>query len=298
MKELETKRLILRKVKLSDVDDLFNNWSSDCNTTKYLSFDTHDDRAQTEKLVNKMLEKQNKGRLEWVIELKDNQQVIGIISAKDSYKYKCLELGYSLCSKYWNKGLATEALSEVLDYIFSECDIDVIEAIIPDENIGSIVVAQKCGLLLEARLKNRYKDKNNIVQDMLIYSKWKNEFNKVYQFDINDRAFNAIRDNKKRVEIRTTKLDKDSFDYSILKCNDEIIFSNSINKRIKCLIEEVNWYNSIEELLTLEGTRYTLSSTNDYDEGIKSINSLDGYLEAINKNGVYAIHIKFIEDLF
>lgn len=44
----------------------------------------------------------------------------------------------------------------------------------------------------------------------------------------------------------------------------------------------------------IEGTRYTLSSTNDYDEGIKSINSLNGYEEAIKNDGVYAIHIDYL----
>ena len=45
----------------------------------------------------------------------------------------------------------------------------------------------------------------------------------------------------------------------------------------------------------LEGTRYTLFSTDDYLEGISSINSLEGYKEAIKKNGVYAIHIKYLK---
>ena len=43
--------------------------------------------------------------------------------------------------------------------------------------------------------------------------------------------------------------------------------------------------------MIIEGTRYTLSSTNDFNEGIKSINSLNGYEKAIKINGVYAIHI-------
>lgn len=45
----------------------------------------------------------------------------------------------------------------------------------------------------------------------------------------------------------------------------------------------------------LEGTRYTLSSTNDYEEGIKSINSINGYKAAIECNGVYAIHIEYLK---
>ena len=43
-----------------------------------------------------------------------------------------------------------------------------------------------------------------------------------YNFDINNRAFNAIKNKTKRVEIRTTKLGENHFDYGILKSGDEI----------------------------------------------------------------------------
>ena len=115
-----------------------------------------------------------------------------------------------------------------------------------------------------------------------------------YNFDINNRAFKAIKERKKRIEIRATKLGSNHFDYSILKENDVIEFTSYDNEKMKCIITEINWYKSVEELLMLEGTRYTLSSTNDYNEAINSINKLDGYKEAIKENGVYAIHIKTI----
>jgi ASC-1-like (ASCH) protein len=117
-----------------------------------------------------------------------------------------------------------------------------------------------------------------------------------YSFDINNRAFKAIKNKTKRVEIRSTKLGENHFDYSILKNGDEIEFKSYDNEKINCLVGDVNHYDSIEELLTLEGTRYTLSSTNDFEAGIKSINSINGYEEAIKINGVYAIHITPIED--
>ena len=46
--------------------------------------------------------------------------------------------------------------------------------------------------------------------------------------------------------------------------------------------------------MTLEGTRYTTSSTNDFNEAVKSINSITGYKEEIKKSGVYAIHIEYL----
>ena len=115
-----------------------------------------------------------------------------------------------------------------------------------------------------------------------------------YYFDLNDRAFNAIKNKTKKIEIRVTKLDG-SFDYSILKENDIIIFNNSLNEKITCKIIKINWYKTIEELLTIEGTKYTLSSTNDFNEGVKSINSLEGYERGIKANGVYAIHINYLK---
>lgn len=116
---------------------------------------------------------------------------------------------------------------------------------------------------------------------------------KIYDFDLNDRAFKAVCDGTKKVEIRVTKLDG-SFDYAVIKENDVIRFKNSLNKRIKVRVKKVNWYQTVEELLTVEGTKYTLSSTDDFDEGVKSINSFDGYTEGMKVNGVYAIHIEYV----
>ena len=117
-----------------------------------------------------------------------------------------------------------------------------------------------------------------------------------YNFDVNNRAFNAIKNKTKRVEIRTTKLGKSHFDYGIIKSGDEIKFKSYAGEIINCLVGDVNYYDSIEDLLTSEGTRYTLSSTNDFNEGIKSINSINGYKDAIKVNGVYAIHITPIDE--
>lgn len=114
----------------------------------------------------------------------------------------------------------------------------------------------------------------------------------IYKLDINDRAFKAIKEKRKRIEIRANK--DNNFDYSKIKENDEIIFTSYSGEKIKCLVLENVWYKSIEELLILEGTRFTLSSTNDFNEGVKSINSLSGYKKAIKENGVYAIHLQYI----
>lgn len=50
-----------------------------------------------------------------------------------------------------------------------------------------------------------------------------------YNFDIKNRAFKAIKNRTKRVEIRTTKLGNNHFDYSVLKEGDTIEFKYAIH---------------------------------------------------------------------
>lgn len=110
------------------------------------------------------------------------------------------------------------------------------------------------------------------------------------KLDINDRAALAIKNNEKRVEIRANT----KYDYSKLKKNDVIEFNSSNLGIFYVKVKEVNHYNSLDELFTLEGTRYVTSSTNDKSEAIKNVEKLDGYKEKIEESGVYAIHIEYL----
>mgnify|MGYP004686534833 CR=1 FL=1 len=113
------------------------------------------------------------------------------------------------------------------------------------------------------------------------------------KLNINDRAALAIKNKTKRVEIRTNKGNREH-DYSKLKENDIIEFISNNLGVFYVKVKEVNHYETLEELFTLEGTRYTTSSTDDKEEAIKNVSKLDGYEDAIKKNGVYAIHIEYL----
>ncbi len=115
----------------------------------------------------------------------------------------------------------------------------------------------------------------------------------IMKLNINDRAALAIKNNMKRVEIRANKK-QSNHDYSKLKENDIIEFNSNVLGVFYVKVKQVNYYQSIEELLMQEGTRYTTSSTNDYNQAIENIYKINGYKEAIKENGVYAIHIKYL----
>ena len=116
-----------------------------------------------------------------------------------------------------------------------------------------------------------------------------------YKLKVDDMAFLAIKELRKKVEIRVNNIN-DKIDYGTIKNNDIVRFINSLSEEFECSVVKVTWYKTIESLLTYEGTKYTLSSTDDFDEGVKSINSIPGYKEGIEKNGVYAIHVELSKE--
>lgn len=115
----------------------------------------------------------------------------------------------------------------------------------------------------------------------------------IIKLNINDRAALAIKNKTKRIEIRAHK-ENDKYDYNKLRENDVIEFNSNNLGIFYARVKEVNHYDSLDELFTLEGTRYTTSSTSDKEEAIKNVNQLEGYESAIQKSGVYAIHVEYL----
>ncbi len=113
------------------------------------------------------------------------------------------------------------------------------------------------------------------------------------KLNINDRAALAIKEGRKKVEIRADKRNE-KHNYGALKRGDIIEFCSDELGIFFVEVEDVVHYKNLEEMFTLEGTKYTTSSTDDKEQAIINVNKLDGYEQAIKKNGVYAIHIKYL----
>lgn len=155
-KQLETDRLILRKFNNNDYIKMYENWASDESVTKYVSFEPHKDYEETKQIVNEWIKEYDNGSYNWVIELKDNHEIIGNISVIEiSKKHNNCELGYVLGSKFWGQGYGTEALKSVLDYLVGECDFHLVEAKHHASNPASGRVMEKAGMKKDGVLRER-----------------------------------------------------------------------------------------------------------------------------------------------
>ena len=105
-----------------------------------------------------------------------NGKAIGSIGAfrQTNIHNKTAELGYYIAEEYWGKGIMTEAVKQLCDYVFSHTDIIRIYAEPFACNIGSCRVLEKAGFQYEGTLRSNA-FKNGSVLDMKMYSKLKTE---------------------------------------------------------------------------------------------------------------------------
>ncbi len=123
IKKLETERLILRELNVNDAEDVFKNWTSDDEVSKYVRWSTHKNIEETiEYLKNEEKRCKTEDYYTWGIVLKEQQELIGAIAAFISEEGR-YEMGYNISKKYWGNGYTTEALKKVLEYLSKDVGI-------------------------------------------------------------------------------------------------------------------------------------------------------------------------------
>ena len=79
------------------------------------------------------------------------------------------ELGYYIAEEYWGKGIMTEAVKQICEYVFNNSDIIRIFAEPFADNTASCRVLEKAGFQLEGVLKSNAL-KNGKIIDMKMYA--------------------------------------------------------------------------------------------------------------------------------
>lgn len=176
--DLNSDRLILRKILLSDAEDIFEYASVD-EVTKYLTWQTHKTIGDTKQFI--YLVTQNYMDADpgsWAIYHKEDKKVIGTIGFVEYVgTHRRAEVGFALSHKYWNKGITSEALRLVLDFGFNYMELMRVEARCYTENLASQAVLKKCGFIYEGTLRNHVIVHDRCV-DLQMYSLLKSEYKK------------------------------------------------------------------------------------------------------------------------
>lgn len=163
--EIETPRLLLRRLMPSDAPMMYSNWANDPEVTRWLRWTPHKDVAETQELLSAWaLLYPNEDYYQWAIVEKATGEVFGTISVFRSDAAEpnprdewpgfddcngIWEVGYCIGKAWWNKGYTTEALNAVLDYWFTNTDSDWLACSHAFQNPASGKVMTKAGFVYD-----------------------------------------------------------------------------------------------------------------------------------------------------
>ncbi len=144
----ESERLGFRNWKDEDFVYLYNI----CSNSEVMRFFPNIlNRDETKAFYNKIINHTNKkGFGLWVVELKDTGEFIGFIGLLEvsfqSDFTPCIEIGWRLDNRYWNKGYGTEGAKRVLEYAFNNLKLDKIYSFTAEINKPSENIMKKIGM--------------------------------------------------------------------------------------------------------------------------------------------------------
>jgi len=143
---IETERLLLREIELSDKEELFE-LHADPEVQMYTGEPVVTSMEEIEKAIRSRIKNYKKygfGRLATLI--KETDQFIGWAGLAYLPEFDEVDLGYRFKKEFWGKGYATEASKAIVAHGFNELDLHSIIAIAFPENKASIKVMEKVGM--------------------------------------------------------------------------------------------------------------------------------------------------------
>ncbi len=153
---IRTPRLRMRKPHIEDADEVFRNYGSDPEVTRYLTWPTHRKVEDAfEAMLSRLAHWEQGTEFSWSITPPgDSPRVMGMISLvpDPQYAWRC-RVGYVLGQEWWGQGYMTEALRAVVGLAFSQPGILRIWSWVDEQNFASMRVLEKAGFTREGLLR-------------------------------------------------------------------------------------------------------------------------------------------------
>lgn len=184
--EIETERLLLRQITLSDSDGRDSlEFINDYSVYRFWGlYDENRDKDKSNRPIKKihldyhynetMKEYKAGKELTWLIQLKNSNKVIGEIVLYDFMLKKQADIGYRLNKKYWNQGYGTEAARAIIQFAFDSLNLERLQIRCFKNNYPSVRIAEKLGFTQEGLIRNGVI--LNVITDYYIFGLLKEEF--------------------------------------------------------------------------------------------------------------------------
>ena len=174
---LETERLVLRRFCADDAAAMFANWASDPAVTAFLTWEPHASEEVTRAILADWVHSYERpDSYQWAICLRESNEPVGSISVVScNENVASFEIGYCIGQQWWRRGITSEALQAVINYLFEQVGALRVCAKHDSRNPNSGRVMRRCGMTHEGTL--RQADRSNAgIGDMCVYSILRSEW--------------------------------------------------------------------------------------------------------------------------
>lgn len=166
---LDSPRLTLRQLTMDDDEFYLRNFS-DPTTIELTTFEAPKDieaaRAELREYCIDIFTS-NTG-IRWGIVLKNEHLLVGTCGFYKWVKqHHRAEIGYDLLPEYRRRGIMTEALTAMINYLFGTLGLNRLEALVDPRNMASIRLIEGLGFVTEGILRENTYFRNRYLDDML-----------------------------------------------------------------------------------------------------------------------------------
>jgi ribosomal-protein-alanine N-acetyltransferase len=151
---LETERLILRRLHLTDAESLFAILADE-EVTKFYDDEAFTEISQAREQIRAWADGFDERRcIRWGIARREDEIIIGTCGYYGFHEWhRRGSIGYELARSCWRQGIMTEALDAIIGYGFREVGLNRIQAVAMPGNKGSEKLLEKLGFRIEGVLR-------------------------------------------------------------------------------------------------------------------------------------------------
>lgn len=142
---LQTKRTILRRFRLSDLNNMIR-LESDPEVMKFTPSRIPQTVERTQARLKSLLEQEPTYAPlgVWAVELKDTAEFVGWFMLTKT-EFEVPELGFMIVKDKWGKGYATEVARALIDFAMKNLNYSGVAAVTDSDNKKSIHILEKLG---------------------------------------------------------------------------------------------------------------------------------------------------------
>lgn len=174
---LETDRLVLRRLREADADDVFE-CCSDPLVARFMRWEPHATRERRRAVVGETLEQYRRGSGgPWGTEHKPDGKLIGtVFLGWPPDGHGCADLGYAMHRGYRNRGPMTQVLRGIVRSAFAATDLNRVQALCEPEIAGSWRALEQAGLTLEGT-RREWQFSKGRHRDLRLYAVLRRDWN-------------------------------------------------------------------------------------------------------------------------